>query len=420
MALAAVDRTAYSAELHSIAEYLLKRQLPNGAWSYDGIAPGGDTSMTQYALLGLWEANNGGGGPIPKEAWDRATKWLVTRQLASGGFGYHPLDPGPGVVQPEPTHTMTVASLGSLYLCRDHLPGGKPRDSHGVLQPIEPQPRADNFKSQVSPDTIRNAIGLATRWLEANFTLDKAKGETDPGGQRWFYYYLYALERFATLADLTVIAEVDWYSKAAEIILARQRPEGSWISGNDEVVDTSFAVLFLIRSTREIINRPPKGLPGGKLVVVDWKKLKISGQGIGDKAVLEEFVAEFPAEGPSSLNRLRPSRFVLLSDDAAVLWSKLDRAYATKDADTITALLKVLARTGDYRVVPFLIDAMHYEDDEDVQLAARGALCLISRRFEPKYAGATVEDWEAEIARWRTWYRSVRPQAEMDDDVVLR
>jgi hypothetical protein len=430
MALAAVSRTEYAAELQSIANYLLEKQLANGAWSYDGAAaPGGDTSMTQYALLGLWEANNGGGGPIPKEAWDKAANWLVTRQTASGGFCYHPRDPGPGVVQPDPTHTMTVASLGSLYLCRDHLQGGRRRDNLGVLQPIEPKAPVDNYKPQVKPETIRNAIDSATKWLEQNFTLTKARGEGDSGGGRWLYYYLYAFERFATLADQKMIADVDWYSSATGHLLARQQANGSWSAGNGDVVDTSFAVLFLVRSTHITLKNTRESLlkrgtlvyPGNledllnEVKQVRFKPVRgPNGQLIDIVLSRESDLGDEWLEGDCVF--LVPTKFSA-EDRHDILRRLLDKGYLAKDTVVIKTALRGLALTGDYRVVPRLIDAMYYDESPDVQRTARQSLCLISRRFEPKYTGTTDEEWQAEIDKWKAWYRKVRPQAEVEDDV---
>ncbi len=443
MALAAVSRTAYSDELRSIAEYLLKKQLPNGAWSYEAAAPGGDTSMTQYALLGLWEANNGGGGPIPKEAWDRAASWLVTRQSSTGGFAYHPRDPGPGVVQPEPTHTMTVASLGSLYLCRDHLPGGKRRDNRGVLQPVEAEGPADEFKPQAKPEALRNAIDAATKWVVQNFTLDQARGEGDATGKRWFYYYLYAFERFATLANLKVIAGVDWYSKTADLILTRQQANGSWTASNGEIVETSFAVLCLVRSTRTSIEdvrkrllskgtlyypgdldelirgasklryKPVRG-PGGRIIdIVVSLDPDLGDEWIGLDKVLEPGRPATSADGPPSPPEERRD----------VLRRVLEKGYLANDSLIIKTALRGLAITGDYRVVPLLVDAMYYESESgDVQLAARRALCMISRK--PNGFGYSKkpsrEEWAEEIDKWKAWYRTVRPQGDVEDDVVLK
>jgi hypothetical protein len=82
--------------------------------------------------------------------------------------------------------------------------------------------------------------------------------------------------------------------------------------------------------------------------------------------------------------------------------------------------LKDLAQTHELRVIPLLIDAMYYDADAAVQLAARDALGLISRRVEGRYVGSSDADWEAEISKWIAWYRNVRPQADYDDDIVLK
>ena len=99
---------------------------------------------------------------------------------------------------------------------------------------------------------------------------------------------------------------------------------------------------------------------------------------------------------------------------------QLAEGFETKDSVAIKSALRNLALTGNYRVVPLLIEGMYYEDDAEVQLAARDALCLISRKFhgfgypeEP-----TLEEWLEEIEKWKAWYRSVRPEAALEDDIV--
>ena len=42
-----------------IAAYLISRQNGNGSWDYSDRNQG-DTSISQYAVLGLWEAENAG------------------------------------------------------------------------------------------------------------------------------------------------------------------------------------------------------------------------------------------------------------------------------------------------------------------------------------------------------------------------
>src|SRR5262249_38101535 len=55
MALATLDPVANRGYLTMIVNYLLSHQNANGSWDYVGRSHG-DTSITQYAVLGLWEA----------------------------------------------------------------------------------------------------------------------------------------------------------------------------------------------------------------------------------------------------------------------------------------------------------------------------------------------------------------------------
>ena len=121
MALANADAKLYKPQIEAITEYLIDAQRPTGEWDYP--APGnGDTSITQYAILGLWEAVRAG-VTVPKRVWDKAAGWHVTRQLRDGSFTYHPPPVSPdGVSLGQPgSHTMTVAGSASLLVCRLHL-----------------------------------------------------------------------------------------------------------------------------------------------------------------------------------------------------------------------------------------------------------------------------------------------------------
>jgi hypothetical protein len=413
MALAAVSRTEFAPEMNVIAQYLLRKQRTDGSWSYDSF-PTGDTSMTQYALLGLWECGSSGGGPIPMSAWDRAARWLVTHQSPDGGFGYHPPDANPGGVQTPSTHTMTAASLGSLYLCRNHLPGGKPSNPREILLPLAPQEAESDYAPQVEFAMLRAAIDRAQDWQRTNFTLDKARGEGDPGGGRWAYYYLYALERFATFAEMSQIGGVDWYAKAAALLIARQQPNGSWTGGHEELVDTCFASLFLVRSTQQSVQKV-RLLGQGKLVPIDFTR-KVSDERLFEflSRLDTDAVTRWRSESEGSLAK-PPGWMRGLDPRIPGLWKALQKGYEDGDTPLIIAALKGFAQTHDLRVVPILIDAMYYDADGRVQLAARDALALISRRVDGRYTGSSAGDWETEITKWLAWYRSVRPLAEFDD-----
>ena len=92
MFLVAVDPSRYRFEIESLVESLHLRQKTDGAWGYPPEHPTHgatcDTSMTQYAVLGLWEAEDQAGVETPRLVWDRVARWLLLTQDSSGGFGY--------------------------------------------------------------------------------------------------------------------------------------------------------------------------------------------------------------------------------------------------------------------------------------------------------------------------------------------
>jgi hypothetical protein len=75
MALANLDAESRRSELAALAQYLTSRQKANGSWDYDNRTFG-DTSISQYAVLGLWEASNAGAEVSPG-VFDRAAGWFL-------------------------------------------------------------------------------------------------------------------------------------------------------------------------------------------------------------------------------------------------------------------------------------------------------------------------------------------------------
>jgi hypothetical protein len=90
--LSALDGSAHRQEIGVFVRSFELRQIPGGAWGYQGD-PLGDTSMTQYGALGLWEAA-AAGYPVPLDCAGRMLGWLMRTQDLEGGWAYHPEDPG--------------------------------------------------------------------------------------------------------------------------------------------------------------------------------------------------------------------------------------------------------------------------------------------------------------------------------------
>jgi len=62
------------------------------------------------------------------------------------------------------------------------------------------------------------------------------------------HYALYGLERVGAFLGTTHLGSWNWYESGARRLLATQRPNGAWSTG-DERIETCFAVLFLARAT---------------------------------------------------------------------------------------------------------------------------------------------------------------------------
>jgi len=114
MALEAADPQRYLKEIEAIARYILKQQSAAGYWNYPHLRDdGGDTSITQYAILGLWAASRAG-VKIPPGVWERSAAWHMRTQLARGEFTYHPAGDNPTTSY----HAMTVNGVASLCVAR--------------------------------------------------------------------------------------------------------------------------------------------------------------------------------------------------------------------------------------------------------------------------------------------------------------
>jgi hypothetical protein len=447
MALANADAKAYKPQIEAIARYLIGVQRPTGEWDYP--SPGtGDTSITQYAILGLWEAVRSG-VTVPRRVWDKVAGWHVTRQLSDGGFTYHPFvtqDVGAAVGGGTASHTMTVAGTASLLVCRMHLYAGaadveevqkgkkKRGKKFGVLIPVdasaeEPAPPETvlvddaNFRATTRLAAIDKAVGKGKKWLNEHFTIEPKAN--------WDLYYLYGLERLAALAGVKEFDGHDWYDEGAAQ-LVRTQSGGTWQDGCGINPATAFGILFLGKATQKMIAhkaaRPEPKFGGGILVggrglPENLGTLQVE-QGSVRVRKLKGPVDELLAELENAESRQVESAQAALVESIATdnpegLIGQADRLLKLardKRVEVRRTVFWALGRSNELSVVPTLINGLS-DPDPGCMIEARNALRYISKRIdvhEPPDE-ATPGQKASAIAYWKKWYQGVRPYDDRDD-----
>jgi hypothetical protein len=421
MVLSNLDGEEHRGELGMIATYIRGRQNPNGSWDYTG-RPHGDSSISQFALLGLWECDNAG-VDIPPAVWDRAASWYLSVQASGGSWSYHRDEPQYGE-----TVSMTAAGVGSLLICRRQLDRYRAnrRGENPHLTELKPESPSSDYTVATSNAKIDQAVRSGMAWIGANF----APASTSLTGPSPFYG-LYGLERVAAFAERETMGRVDVLEKGRAYIRSTQKPNGSWSSPPyaDEM-NTVWAILNLTKSTakslqRIAVKRLGAGtLVGGRYLPKDLTSMTVAGGKImsrpmngaveGMLAVLEDpraqnadtavsgLVERYFQEGPAALQPFRDRFRRLLTD---------------RDPGLREVGAWALARLGELDVIPELI-AVLTDPDERVVEAARTGLQLLSRKIDgPGPLNPSTPEQRAEAARqWRAWYASIRPlDADAED-----
>lgn len=426
--LTSLDPDEYRTEIESLLKTLAGAQKDHGGWGYHYFDTG-DTSMTQYAVLAMWEAEQVGIRP-PIASWERVANWLLRTQDPSGAFGYQGTDPGNFnlVQQDEVRHSMAAAGTGSLYICADRLGMVQLKtDTQGVpaaLKPVSdgganaPSARTRN----VDAARMAAARELGDRWLLTNYTIEP---------EQWVYYYLYAFERYQSFREAaetrTTAGGPAWYDDGARFLIANQKEDGSWVGQAGDVPDTAFAVLFLLRSTRKSIQRAKtygagtlvggRGVPTGTAELL-LKKGKIVPRPLEGPA--EEVFAIMADPGHQDFLRAIESLEAFTEgDDVDSLAAQADRLVQLAEQgspEARAAAVKALARTRNLDHVPALIEALE-DPDQMVFLEARDGLRFISRKL--RGFGLTAQssdaDVKAAVEKWRAWFRAVRPHSPIID-----
>lgn len=253
MALAAATPARDRLQIEKNARWLEKAQRKNGdgegGWYYgEGGGPATDPSNSQFALLGLYAAQEAG-AKIDPEVWRRAGAYWRKRQNRDGSWHYSSSDFASG--------SMTCAGVGALVIVG--LGSGVADasvDESGAVRCCQSAPADD-------------AVARGLAWLGRNFSV-----RGNPRGRQvvedWHYYYLYALERAGRLSAERLFDQHDWYREGTEYLVNRQDPlTDAWRGGRtegDATITTSFALLFLAKGRRPVVvakAKPPAAAQQG-------------------------------------------------------------------------------------------------------------------------------------------------------------
>lgn len=437
MFLCELDPSKYRGEIEALVKSLHRRQKPHGAWGYanGNHAATCDTSMTQYAVLGLWEAQETAGVETPPEVWERVAAWLILTQSPEGGYGYQG-NPSTSfdqrVKQDSNKHSMTAAAMGSYYIVKDRVGLGSLKkrptdDTPKALRPFEtPEEQRARLKTNIDVRYYARVQSAGDGWLAKNFTIDKPSG--------WLHYYLYALERYQSLR--AVDKGIDefrndsaprWYDLGARFLLKTQGFNGAWEGQAKATADTCFSVMFLLRSTQKTLEktglakfdagllRGGRGLPDANEVRLRDGKLVVKPL---DGSLEQVLAALSNPNHPQFAAAVEALEDQAKKGDPAELKEKSQdlAALALKGKlESRLAALRAIRRSRNLDQVPLLIYLLN-EDNPDVMREARDSLRVMSRKFDgigPSLRPTDEERADA-IRQWKDWYKSVRPDANLD------
>ncbi len=429
MFLCDLDPDLYRREIEALLQRMLAKQRPDGAWGYNGRDTG-DTSQTQYSVLALWAAHFHE-IEIPEESAAAVCNWLMRTQTPNGTWAYQGRDPGSftRIDQPDrKTPSMLVAGIGSVYMAADVL-GFVKRDEE---EDEDGKPKA-LVKVQDADANARKPSGLVDRGVLQRSLADGDRVFNSSYNIRtdhWQHYYLYGLERYKSFQEHAIGGkekEPKWYNDGVNLLRGSQMEDGRWRDGKgQDVVNTAFATLFLLRSTQDAIKKTIKGeglLVGGKTLPKDLSNLAQGKDGkiIVPQAVvnLDNLMRELESAEGAALDGLLDSKLELNVDlDSPKRKSQLEqlrKMVAGADYKARRVAVRTLARSGQFDAVPALIYALS-DPDAGVVREARDGLRFLSRRFD---GFGLIDDPSPQQKRqaqeqWKEWYLSIRPHADLE------
>ncbi|MGF1580893.1 MAG: hypothetical protein ACFCD0_16135 [Gemmataceae bacterium] len=248
------QKRTYRQALRTLGFRMLASQGPKGGWSYDLVNVNEqqlqqmarqiprtqgdhqwlnyrlrrwDNSIAQFVVLALWVARR---HQVPVAgALLREEQRYRQYQHEGGGWAYQKVGRSPA---------MTCSGLIGLAV------------SHGVRDLAPKKKKTPVVKVSKDAD-IQKALKYLAPYLDHLKRVPDGKGGTKvarPDGHVQNYYFLWSLERMAVIYSMDKLRGRDWYNLGKAWVLTQQREDGSWRQKHGVVVNTCFAMLFLLKA----------------------------------------------------------------------------------------------------------------------------------------------------------------------------
>lgn len=193
-----------------------------------------DMSVSQYGVLGVWAGAQMEGLTVNPRYWEQADIAWRSKQQTNGGWAYQGGS--------DTTPSMTAAGIATLFITQDYT-----QSDQGL-----------NCSGNISNQAIDQGVEYLTREFMNVATL-RAK---------YPFYTLYGIERIGVASGLKYLNGQDWFAIGADSLVRSQRQSGQF---GDDVIDTSFGLLFLSRG------REPVAMNKIKYEVLDRDEMPVEG-----------------------------------------------------------------------------------------------------------------------------------------------
>ncbi|MGA2067700.1 MAG: prenyltransferase/squalene oxidase repeat-containing protein [Thermoguttaceae bacterium] len=192
-------RTDLREKLAKAVKLIVNSQNQEGGWRYSAErAPAADISVTSCEVMALRAARNAGLS-VPKETFDRAREYIQRSQNADGGFVYILREGGESAF---PRSAAALVALAGAGIYED------PQVTKGLDYLMSFLP-AENLVRRETYFEYGHYYAAQAMWLA--------------GGQRW----------------------AKWYPAVRDELVARQRPDGSWMA-SDYGPEYATAMLLMV------------------------------------------------------------------------------------------------------------------------------------------------------------------------------